>query len=564
MIILILNSLFYLLVIHMKFKDISSEKLELWFNDVFIYQKESKLKSRTWCDVDNWLIDWVTLPIMSANMNAVSWKRMCETLSRYGWLWILPQDMSSTCKIRILSHVNQAHHEYDTPLLVSKNDTVWTALDLIDKKSHWCVCLFDWLKVIWYFKKEDLKKQDRFLTLDKIPSRSIRNCSFSEIILWKDQWEWKDFRFPKFRQLLDYEWIWSLPISCDWYEELYNFLDQNKEENAFIYEVDIKKESFKLLWILNKNDIIRRKFFHWTDEQKVRDRKRLQLWVAIWMNQMFEENIEEDIEMYFVNCWVQVFVVDTAHWYQEKMYEAVKKLRKILTDLEEEIPDHVFDIRRKRWWKTFHIIAWNVCTYEWAKYLFEAWSDWVKVWIWPWAMCTTRMMTWVWRPQFSSIIDCVKAANEYNWYIVADWWIKYTRDFCLALSAWAKFVMLWTMLSWTKESVWEVKYDEYWNIYKENFWMASSKAVLWRNQELNSYQIAYRDLFNEWISTSRIYLRDWMSTVWEVCEKLISWLKSSMTYTWSKNLEEYNENTEIWIQTSSWYQEWTPHWSIVK
>ena len=143
----------------MKFKDSSSENLELWFNDVFIFQQYSDIKSRNSCDVNNWLIEWVTLPIMSANMNAVSWKRMCETLSRYWWIWILPQDMSFSCKTKILSHIYNAHHEFDTPILVSKDDTVWTALDLIDKKSHWCVCLFDWISVIWYFKKEDLKQQ---------------------------------------------------------------------------------------------------------------------------------------------------------------------------------------------------------------------------------------------------------------------------------------------------------------------------------------------------------------------------------------------------------------------
>ena len=559
-------SYFYFIykLISMKFKDSNSENLELWFNDVFIFQQYSDIKSRNSCDVNNWIIEWVTLPIMSANMNAVSWKRMCETLSRYWWLWILPQDMSFSCKTKILSHIYNAHHEFDTPILVSKDDTVWTALDLIDKKSHWCVCLFDWISVIWYFKKEDLKQKDRFLTLDQIKARSVKNCSFSENIKWKDQWEWKDYRFPIFRQILDYEWIWSLPVSCDWYEELYNFLDQNKEDNAFIYQVDIKKEKFQFLWILNKDDIIRRKFFHWINEQNVRDRRRLQLWIAIWMNQMFDKNIEEEIETYFLSYWVQVFVLDTAHWYQEKMKEAIIKLKQILNNLEDQLQDRIYQQRNVYWWKTFHIIAWNICTYEWAEFLFKAWADWVKVWIWPWAMCTTRMMTWVWRPQFSSIVDTVKAADKYDWYVVSDWWIKYTRDFCLALAAWAKFVMLWTMLSWTKESVWEVKYDEDWNMYKVNYWMASSKAVVWRNQQLNQYQIASRDLFNEWISTSKIYLREWMETVWKVCEKLISWLRSSMTYTWSNNLDEYSNNTIIWVQTSSWYNEWTPHWSIVK
>jgi IMP dehydrogenase len=149
-------------------------------------------------------------------------------------------------------------------------------------------------------------------------------------------------------------------------------------------------------------------------------------------------------------------------------------------------------------------------------------------------------------------------------FVVADGGIKYTRDFCLALAAWAKFAMIWTLLSWTKESVWEIKYDEKWLMYKVNYWMASSKAVLWRNQNQSLFDISLKNTFNEWISTSRIYLRDWLWTTWEVCEKLISWLKSSMTYVWARDLDEYHEKAVIWVQTQSWYNEWTPHWNLIK
>jgi IMP dehydrogenase/GMP reductase len=55
-----------------------------------------------------------------------------------------------------------------------------------------------------------------------------------------------------------------------------------------------------------------------------------------------------------------------------------------------------------------------------------------------------------------------------------------------------------------------------------------------------------------------------MWTVWEVCEKLISGLKSSMTYVWAKNIEEYQGKVIIWVQTQSWYNEGTPHGNIVK
>lgn len=511
----------------------SDWNVELWFNDVFLFQNYSEINSRKSVSVNNNILENVTLPIISANMNAVSWKRMCETLSRYWWLWILPQDMTFDTKMKIIKHVLNASVEYDTPITVTKKDTVWTAIDLINKKNHWCVVLVEKNKAIWYYTEKELHQNDRFIELENIKPRSIYKVSF----IFRDRPAW-----------LSFYWIWNNDIKIEWYKELYEYLINEWEKNVFFCN-----EDEELIWILNRKDILRRNFFNDIDQFDIKNewntkedsllKRKLNLWIAIWINQVFEEKEFKHIKDYY-DEWVRIFVLDTAHWYQQKMIEAIKKVRSLNLDIK--------------------IIAWNVCTWEWTFDLIKAWADWVKVWIWPGAMCTTRMQTWVWRPQFSAIVECADVANKLWWFIVADWWIKYTRDICLALAAWARFVMLWTMLSWTKESVWEVKYDESWALYKENYWMASAKAVLWRNKQQSLYEVWLRNIFNEWISTSKIYLREWLETVWEVCEKLISWLKSSMTYVWAKNLYEFSDLAEFWIQTQSWYNEWTPHWNIVK
>ena len=44
--------------------------------------------------------------------------------------------------------------------------------------------------------------------------------------------------------------------------------------------------------------------------------------------------------------------------------------------------------------------------------LVEAGADVVKVGVGPGAMCTTRMMTGVGRPQFSAVLECAEAARE--------------------------------------------------------------------------------------------------------------------------------------------------------
>jgi len=83
---------------------------------------------------------------------------------------------------------------------------------------------------------------------------------------------------------------------------------------------------------------------------------------------------------------VDVLVVDTAHGHQERMLRALRAVRA----LDPPVP----------------VAAGNVVTAEGVRDLVEAGADIVKVGVGPGAMCTTRMMTGVGRPQFSAVLDC--------------------------------------------------------------------------------------------------------------------------------------------------------------
>ena len=76
-----------------------------------------------------------------------------------------------------------------------------------------------------------------------------------------------------------------------------------------------------------------------------------------------------------VEAWVNIFVLDTAHGYQKNMIEAIKLFRKEL-------------------WSELILIAWNLMTSAWVEDIIKAWANWVKVWIWPGAMCTTRITSY--------------------------------------------------------------------------------------------------------------------------------------------------------------------------
>ena len=57
------------------------------------------------------------------------------------------------------------------------------------------------------------------------------------------------------------------------------------------------------------------------------------------------------------------------------------------------------------------VVAGNVVSADGVHDLVEAGADIVKVGVGPGAMCTTRMMTGVGRPQFSAVLECAEAAR---------------------------------------------------------------------------------------------------------------------------------------------------------
>ena len=80
------------------------------------------------------------------------------------------------------------------------------------------------------------------------------------------------------------------------------------------------------------------------------------------------------------------------------------------------------------------IVAGNVVTADGTRQLIEAGADIVKVGVGPGAMCTTRMMTGVGRPQFSAVVECADEAARLGKHIWADGGVRFPRDVALALA----------------------------------------------------------------------------------------------------------------------------------
>ena len=479
----------------MKFNNPLYENEELTYQDVFLFQNYFDGYSRSEVNIQPKFNFGTHLPIVSANMNAVTWRRMAETIARYGWLWVLPQDMNIDTLQEIITKIKSASVKYDTPITVKATNTIRDAMWIIHKRSHNRVVMVNENgEPIRIFSENDMKDLDQFSLLGNLKPKKL--VTAKNWISNKDAYN-----------LMDENWVSSLPI-----------VDEENE----------------LIWILTKKDCIRHEIYKPTLDKD----GKLNVAVAVGIHGF------DKIEVLY-NMWINIFVLDTAHGYQKKMIESIKKFREIYGN--EPI-----------------VIAGNVITPEATRDLIEAGANGVKVWIWPGAMCTTRMQTWVWRPQFTAVYKCALEAKKLWWFVWADGWVKEPRDLALALAAWANHVMLGTTFAWTYESTWDIKYDEDGLMYKENYGMASKKAVELRSQKLDNFEIEKRWMYREWISKSKIYLREWLESVGDIIDTFTTWLRSSMSYVWAKNLEEFYEKAVIWVQTNAWFVEWTPHGKVRK
>ncbi|PKW26735.1 IMP dehydrogenase [Phycicoccus duodecadis] len=233
-----------------------------------------------------------------------------------------------------------------------------------------------------------------------------------------------------------------------------------------------------------------------------------------------------------------VLVIDTAHGHQEKMLEVLATLRAL--DL--GVP----------------LVAGNVVSAEGTRDLVAAGADIVKVGVGPGAMCTTRMMTAVGRPQFSAVLECAAAARELGKHVWADGGVRHPRDVALALAAGASNVMVGSWFAGTLESPGDLYTDEKGRQYKESFGMASARAVRNRTATDSAYDRARKAMFEEGISSARMYVDPARPSVEDVIDEIIAGLRSSCTYAGARTLEEFHERATVGIQSTAGFAEGRP------
>jgi IMP dehydrogenase len=98
------------------------------------------------------------------------------------------------------------------------------------------------------------------------------------------------------------------------------------------------------------------------------------------------------------------------------------------------------------------LIVGNIATEQAARDLIELGADAIKVGIGPGSICTTRVVTGAGMPQITAIMDCARAAREFDVPLIADGGIRFSGDIAKALAAGADVVMIGSLFAGVEES----------------------------------------------------------------------------------------------------------------
>ncbi len=329
-------------------------------------------------------------------------------------------------------------------------------------------------------------------------------------------------RFTQLRQVMSTELL-TLPAGTD-PERAFTLLHSGRHRLAPVVD-----DAGRCVGILTRTGALRATLY----QPAVDDRGRLRVAAAIGIN----GDVAARAKL-LLDAEVDLLVVDTAHGHQDKMLQALRAVRQ----LGPQVP----------------VVAGNVVTADGVRDLIEAGADIVKVGVGPGAMCTTRMMTGVGRPQFSAVLECAAEARSLGKHVWADGGVRHPRDVALALAAGASNVMIGSWFAGTCESPGDVFRDADGRLYKESFGMASARAVRLRAAADSPFDRARKELFEEGISSSRMYLDQQRPGVEDLLDAITAGLRSACTYAGADSLDGFHRNAVVGIQGAAGYTEGMP------
>ena len=128
----------------------------------------------------------------------------------------------------------------------------------------------------------------------------------------------------------------------------------------------------------------------------------------------------------------------------------------------------------------------------------------------------------------------------------------------LALAAGASAVMVGSWFAGTHESPGDLMHDADGRAFKVSFGMASARAVANRTSTESAYDRARKSLYEEGISSSRMYLDPLRPGVEDLIDEICSGVRSACTYAGATTLDELHERAVIGVQSAAGFHEGRP------
>ncbi len=364
--------------------------LGLTFDDVLLVPRRSPVESRGQVDTRTRLARGVELaiPILSANMDAVTESEMAIAMAREGGLGVIHRFLPVERQVAEVRRVKRAESiVIEEPYTIAPHQTLREALAFLEEHGSAGLLVVEGGRLVGIVTARDLLFED---DLDR-PVRDVMT--------------------PRERLV-------TAPPGITM-EEAKRILHAHRIE-----KLPLVDSEGRLVGLVTSRDLrSRMQHPHATKDE----RGRLRVAAAVGVRGDYLERAEA-----LVDEGVDLLVVDVAHGHSDVVLRAVRTLRSRFP----HVP----------------LMAGNVATAEGTLDLIEAGADAVKVGVGPGSTCTTRVVTGAGVPQLSAILECARAAREHGIPVVADGGIRSSGDITKALAAGAAAVMLGNLLAGTEES----------------------------------------------------------------------------------------------------------------
>lgn len=460
---------------------------DLTYSDVFLVPRRSEVRSRYEVDLAPKDGTAATVPLVAANMNAVTGHRLAATLARRGGLGVLPQDLGPQELLAALKWVKAQPVLFDSVYRLPARATVAEALEVLPATAGYGLVVT---------RGDD--------DLGVVPAELLADAPLTQPVAELVQRHWLSLDAE---EIIDGRAAFDALIAADsefatvvHHGHIVGTISRVTALRSTVYAPNLSKDG------------------------------RLALAAAVGINGDVAGRARA-----LVDAGADVLVLDTAHGHQVGMLRAIETVRAL--DL--GVP----------------IVAGNIVTGEAVRDLVAAGADVLKVGVGPGAMCTTRMMTAVGRPQFSAVLETAEIAAQAGAHVWADGGVRFPRDVALALAAGASSVMIGSWFAGTIESPGLIRRAADGSQYKTNWGMASAKAVTARFSRLDPFEQARKALFSEGISESRVTLDPSRPSVEDLVDEITAGVRSACTYAGARTLAEFRENAVVGRQSAAGYEE---------